>query len=304
MSQTPLEYAADELLSLSIIMGSPIIIVEGFDDVPIYERISDSISLNCEVYASENILCNEAGCAGVIKNIEIIRESADDLPVEKHILGIIDRDARFYRGEVPADPAILMLSPYSIESHYTSAEVIRYLLPQFTRATNRLISPELPEEIFNRIRSSIMWMYLTSLEALRNACESDYEALFGYGTSIKSILQQNLRQALEAKKESLEDFGRSLGLNECWNDLLKICKGKWLLEVFCEEVIKELGELPNLCAARAIPQCQFCTNHEPGKCLYKKPTFVNHSILAYSASLETSFLSLEYIKERMTTLLH
>ncbi len=304
MSQTSLEYAADELLSLSIIMGSPIIIVEGFDDVPIYERISDNINLNCEVYASENILCNQEGCNGVIKNIEVIRNASDGLPVEQHILGIIDRDVRAYRNEMPSDPAILVLSYYSIESHFATEQTIKNLLPILTRATNRLAPQNLAADIFNRIRASMMHLYLISLEALRKACDQNYDALFGYGTSIKAIINQNFLQALEAKKDSLLTFGHSLGLSECWGDILLICKGKWLLETFNEELINETKLLPDLCKRNEILQCQFCANDEPTKCLYKAPTFINCGILANCAMQQMDYDSLTYIKERMQTLLH
>ncbi|MBA1322972.1 DUF4435 domain-containing protein [Pseudomonas plecoglossicida] len=304
MSQTTLEYAADELLSLSIIMGTPIVIVEGFDDVPIYERISSNLDFGCEIYASENILCHEEGCNGVIKNIQAIRDASEGIPIERHILGIIDRDVRAYRNEIPTDDAILVLTYYSIESHFVSAQATAHLIPLMTRATSRLVSPTLPQELFDRIRSSMMSLFIISLEALRNACDQSYVALHGYSNSIKAIINSIDMDHLESKRDDLITFAHSMKIRECWEDLLLVCKGKWLLETFHEELIKEVKMLPGLCQAGAITQCQFCINGEHSKCLYKSPGHITHPILANFSAQNIDYSNLTYIKERIQTLEH
>ncbi|MBK5516705.1 DUF4435 domain-containing protein [Pseudomonas sp. TH10] len=135
-------FSADELLNLAIMTKIPILIVEGIDDVPIYERISISINVECDIYASETLHGGREGCNGVIDNIRDIRLVSSDIPVEKHILGIIDKDARYYRKEMPEDPAIFPLNYYSIESHYINSCSIRYLIPRFTNATLKLTKDE------------------------------------------------------------------------------------------------------------------------------------------------------------------
>jgi len=304
MTVDVLEYASDELLGLAMIMNTPIVIVEGYDDVPIYERLSAAASIDCEVYASENILRNKAGCEGVIENVGDIRDAADGIPIEKYILGIIDRDARFYRNDIPADPAILILKYYSIESHFANSESIQYVIPKVTRATAKLMSEDLHCEINAEITSRLMFLYLVSLEALKNACEKNYEASFGYGHSIQSILKQKLHESLEAKREDLIVFGGSLGLTSSWEDLLRICKGKWLLEMFTDELYNYIKDLPGLCKAAKVSQCQFCAKGELSKCLYKNPVFFSADIMRNHFFHNLECGELTYIKARMGRMMH
>ncbi|WP_288375726.1 DUF4435 domain-containing protein [uncultured Pseudomonas sp.] len=304
MNSNILKYSADELLGLAKISGTPIVIVEGFDDVPIYERISDSTSVSCLVFASENILCEAEGCEGVIRNISVIRDTCDGLPVEKYILGIIDRDARFYRNTVPTDPALMILDFYSIESHFVSQHSVRYLIPRVTRATNRLIQEQLCEQIYNELRDRLMFLYLVSLEALKNACIPDYKSAFGYKDSIKSIVHRQLHTQLEQKKEQLIEFGSSLNLTGSWQDILKICKGKWILEMFTDELFAKIINLPDLCKLAEVNQCQFCAKGEVSKCLYKNPSFFSADIMRSQLFHNIECDELQYVRGRIKRLLN
>lgn len=304
MSSNLLEYSADELLGLAKISGTPIVIVEGYDDVPIYERISDNTSASCLIFASENILCEAEGCEGVIKNISVIRETCDGIPVEKYVLGIIDRDARFYRNSIPADPALMVLDFYSIESHFVSQHSVRYLIPRVTRATNRLLQEQLCDDIYNELRERLMFLYLVSLEALKNACVQDYQSEFGYKDTIKSIVHRKLHLKLDAKKADLLEFGQSLNLTGTWQDILKICKGKWILEMFTDELFAKIIDLPNLCKLAAVNQCQFCAKGEVSKCLYKNPSFFSADIMKSQLFHNTECEELEYVRSRLNRLLN
>ena len=48
-------YEIDELLNEAIITGVPAILVEGIDDISVYDEISASVPFDVEVYAIENI---------------------------------------------------------------------------------------------------------------------------------------------------------------------------------------------------------------------------------------------------------
>ena len=54
MSEKP-RYEADELLAVAKMEGCPVIIVEGNDDISIYENILSLINKECDVFASENL---------------------------------------------------------------------------------------------------------------------------------------------------------------------------------------------------------------------------------------------------------
>lgn len=304
MNSNQLEYSADELLGLAKISRTPIVIVEGYDDVPIYERISDSISLDCLIFASENILCEAEGCEGVIKNISVIRETCDGIPVEQYVLGIIDRDARFYRNSIPEDPALMVLDFYSIESHFVSQHSVRYLIPKVTRATSRLLQEQLCDDIYNELRERLMFLYIVSLEALKNACVQDYVSDFGYRDSIKSIVCRNLHLKVQSKTTDLLEFGNSLDLTGTWQDVLKICKGKWILEMFTDELFAKIIDLPNLCKMAAVNQCQFCAKGEPSKCLYKNPSFFSADIMKHQLFHNAECEELQYIRLRLQGLVH
>lgn len=303
-NNSAMSFSADELLNLAIMTKVPVVIVEGVDDVPIYERISTSSGVTCDVYASENLCRIREGCEGVIKNIAEIREVSQNIAVENYVIGILDRDARFYRGEMPTDPAIFALNYYSIESHYVNQCSIRYLATQFTRATNRLITDDLVQEIYNSIVGRLDFLYYVSLEALRNACERDYVASFGYSETIRAIIGRGLIQPLDDKKEDLDIFAERLGLTKSMVTLLEICKGKWIVEIFSDHLAELLKELPARCISSSIPQCQSCAagNLESKKCMYKCTSFFSADILKMQSITNTNVSSLDYIKARLLRL--
>lgn len=294
-----MSFTADELLNLSIMTKSAILILEGSDDVPIYERLAESINLDCEIYASQNILSGREGCGGVIENIRSIREVSGSIGVEKYVLGVIDRDARYYRNEIPSDPAIFVLNYYSIESHFVDACSIKYLIPRVTRATNRLIREDDCVNVYERIKSKLMFLYLLSLEALKNACIVGYNSGYGYKAPIKSILNMQLHLTDAEKESNLRDFGFEHGLHEDWDSLLKICKGKWVHELYSDYLHEEIKNLPTKCSAGEVSKCQFCLNGDSNKCLYKNTAFISSDILRQQSFLNTEVYQLQYIKDRM-----
>ena len=296
-------YTADELLNLAIMTRKPVLIVEGWDDVPVYTRIAREVEVRCTVYASEALEEEKSGCVGVITNIRKIREVAANFPVEKHILGIIDRDTRAYRNEIPDDSAIMTLAYNSIESHYVNSDTVKFILPKFTRADLELIGSDICEEICARIFEEFDFLYYVSLEALKHACDPDYNALFGYKQSITAITKQNLHQSVLNKKESLDAFASNHGLNYTIDTLLMICKGKWLAETFFDLLHKRLHDLPSLCSEGKIPQCQLCKfGSKQHKCLYSKIVSYTPGNLFANALQNEKLSTLNYIGSRFREL--
>ena len=116
------KYEADELLNLAIMSKTPYVIVEGVDDIHIYEEIAKSAQVLCEVYSVEMLEGLVGGNDGVIQAMESIESlnMPEGKSAKEFILGIIDCDARYYRGEMPVLESVLSLSVYSIESHFVS----------------------------------------------------------------------------------------------------------------------------------------------------------------------------------------
>lgn len=291
-----------DLLSLAIMSKRPIVIVEGIDDVPIYERLADAVDAPCDIHASESLCTAREGCDGVIDNITDIRTYSQALPVEKYVMGIIDRDARFYRNEMPADPAIFSLKYYSIESHYVGQCSTAYILPRVTRATDRLITNDFISMLHSSVVAGFDFLYYVSLEALRNACEREYKGEFGYKKSIKAITNEGLHIKIIDKKSDLDAFAARLGLTSSMETLLKICKGKWVFETYGDGIMRAIKCLPEKCKNSEIVQCQFCAAEikSKNKCLYKNPSFLSAEILMSQIWLNTEVEELGYIKDRIS----
>jgi hypothetical protein len=299
-----LTFEADELLNSAIMNKLPVIIVEGCDDIPIYERLALDMGRDCEVYASENILSGKAGCTGVLEHLSTIRDNSEGMDISPFVLGVIDRDARFYRGEIPSDDALLILEFYSIETHFVSAEAVRYLIERTTRATGHLTSEADATVIFDSIKSELEKLRVYSLEALRKACDQGYEARFGYGDKVRKILRSGHEQDLQNKEADLEAFGAAIGVGHGWGGLLAICKGKWLLEVFIDEFKTQIALLPQFCADSLISQCQSCLRQVHKNCLYKMTANFDVTHLQQMLMQDVSQPSFDYIRARFEGLVN
>lgn len=271
--------SADEILNMAVMTKVPVMIVEGPDDIPIYERIVQSEDLEFDVYASQTILTQRPGCDGVIEHVKLIREVCPDMDIEKYIVGVVDRDARVYRNEVPEDPAIFVLDFYSIESYFLNRDTVKGLILKVTRATNKLVRDEDCNNLFERIKQQLFSFYYVGLEALRKAIDPNYNACLGYSWSSKSIRRRGLDQELNNKSASLDLFADSLGVSDSWADLLRICKGKWLLEYFSELLYYEIKGLPDMCDAGEVQKCQCCASGSNANCLYGNAAFFSDDLL-------------------------
>jgi len=295
-------FEPDELLATAIMSKIPVIVVEGHDDVPIYERLAVSVNKDCEVFASENLVGVE-GCSGVIKTVESIRACSGDIAVEDYILGVIDRDVRPYRNECPTDPAILMLELYSIESHFVTTEAVQLIVRKVTGATAALFDEDDAEKVFNIVRNNLNYLYLLALEPLRKACESTYSADYGFRDKLKEILGRGYpNKLLENKAEQLYEFAEAKGISESWEAILEICKGKWVLSTFMEVLRAEIENLPVHCKSTIISQCQYCINETFNKCLYRLKAKYTAPILEELIIQEPDLKRLDYIKSRIVGL--
>jgi hypothetical protein len=66
------KFEADEILNLAIMSKTPYVIVEGVDDIKIYEEIASSAGVPCEIYSVEQLEGLTGGNDGVIQALEII----------------------------------------------------------------------------------------------------------------------------------------------------------------------------------------------------------------------------------------
>ncbi|MCX8755555.1 DUF4435 domain-containing protein [Vibrio parahaemolyticus] len=289
----------DELLNEAIMTETPILLVEGVDDIPVYESIFNLVGKNAEVYAAEVIKEGSDGCRGVIGCIESLREEIPDFDIKPFLLGIMDRDARYYRGEIPQDEALLVLEAYSIESHFVTKEATRHVIKSMTRVTERLLTEEQKNNIHNKLKDSLQDLFYTSLEALKNACIEDYEAKFGYSANLHQIKNQNLNTFRVEEREALDQFAAEKGITNSWEDLLKICKGKWLMHEFCSLLREEVNSLTTKCRHSEVSQCQFCMIEAFDKCLYKVISNLNTNMIQNTITKRVENGEVDYIFNRV-----
>lgn len=298
-----LRYEVDEILNESIMTGIPSIIVEGIDDISIYIDLAKHTPFNVEIYAVEHIDGYGQGCGEVIKAIEALEKlPTGEHALQSHILGIIDKDVRDFRGDIPASPAILTLKYYSIESHFISKAVIANTLRLCTKASQPMITDQLCDLIMSEIEQKLLDLYYHSLEALRNAIQRDYPTAFAYSYSSGRLKDANAKAIIQGKKQELDDFAESLQLERTIETVKSIGRGKWLIDVFSEELVCCINSLQGLCRDERIHRCLSCITAAHDKCLYRMKEGIHSNTiksLAFSHVVGSEF---DYILDRMSQL--
>ncbi|MPY01340.1 DUF4435 domain-containing protein [Salinivibrio sp. VYel4] len=293
-------YEIDELLNEAIITGVPAIIVEGIDDISIYDEISTKIPFDVEVYAIENIEGFTEGCNQVISAIEELNNlSNDNHGLSSNILGIIDKDVRDYRNDIPEVEPLLVLHYYSIESHFVSEKIIANILSLSSKTSRDLVSDELCHLMMSEIEEKLLDLYYFSLESLRNSVDPEYASNFSYSYSPGRIYDAKTRQAVLGKKHDLDIFASSLGVSPCINAIKGISKGKWLIDFFSQELLNSMNGLQGKCAESSIETCKSCLSETFDKCLYRiKDGFTKNTIKSLVLS-NVEGAEVQYIEDRI-----
>lgn len=262
-------YEADEILNMAIMSKTPHFIVEGVNDIKIYEAIARSANINCEIFTPDAIEGLAGGNNGVIKAMEAL-ESLKMPPgkkVENHVRGIVDRDARYYRKELPKLPSIFILAYYSIESYFVSKSTIK---PSIDRLTRISMGDKVDiDPIFSKIEQKISDLYYFSLDALKKAITPGYESIISYKASAGRRKDLDTVRQLEARKGELDDLSIALGLSQNIESMRTFVKGRWLLAAFTEELFNEIAGLEDYCKNSTINQCRICSLKNNAGCLYK-----------------------------------
>lgn len=296
-------YEIDELLNEAIITGVPAIIVEGIDDISIYDEISTRVPFGVEIYAIENIEGFSEGCNQVVSAIEDLNSLPNDThTLSNHILGIIDKDVRDYRDELPEVEPLLILNYYSIESHFVSNKIISNILSLSSKTNRDLVSDELCSQIMDEIETKLLDLYYFSLESLRNSMDSTYVENFSYSYNVGRIRDPHTRQNVLDKKIDLDAFATSLGITPCIDTLKSISKGKWLIDIFSQELLNSMNGLQEKCAESSIETCKSCVSEAFDKCLYRiKEGFTKKTIKSLVLS-NIEGAEVQYIEDRIASI--
>lgn len=273
------KYEPDEILNLAIMSKTPYVIVEGVDDIRIYEEVAKSADVLCEIYSVEMLEGLAGGNDGVVEAMEIIESLTmpQGKSANKFVMGIIDRDARYYRGEMPTLESIFSLETYSVESHFASKFSIRPSIDRLTRISS---SDEINVDlIYSRVECRIFDVYYFSLDALKNAVDPSYQSIVGFSSKAGRRKDANTIAALQSRKADLDAFAANLQLSPNIDSLKKFVKGKWLLTAYSEELFHEIEELVDRCKASEIKQCRMCEIDNYAPCLYQMRDGLNKNSL-------------------------
>ncbi|MFV7666800.1 hypothetical protein [Shewanella algae] len=298
-----LNYQIDEIYNEAIITGIPAIIVEGIDDITIYERLADNATLNVEIYAVENIEGFAEGCDQVIKAIEELNTlEGTKYKLVNHVLGVIDKDVRDFRKELPEIEPILVLNYYSIESHFVAQSVVKHILKLCSKASRDLITDDLCTAIMDEIETRLLDLYYFSLESLKKSLTPDYDSDFSYSYACGRMNDAVIKRSLEEKRDSLDRFASEHGLTPCLDVIKSISKGKWLIDVFASEILNCINTLQQKCQDKHITMCKSCISGAYEKCLYRiNEGFTKRSIKSLALT-DTDFQEFDYIRQRIASI--
>lgn len=288
-----------EILSAAIITKTPYVIVEGVDDISIYEAIAHSVDIHSfVVYSSEMIEGFTGGNAGVTQALEAISKlviSKEKTPKD-YILGIIDRDANFYRGKKHNNKLILQLKFYSIESHFISKKSIELAAKQLTRTSS--IDKENIDLIYKNVEKRLFNLFYFSLEALKNSIFENYKSIIKFSDSIEKIKNEKIMNTLRKKERNLNSFATHFKLTSSIESLRDFVKGTWLLTVYAEELFFEIKQLESNCKNQKIKQCRMCSLLPNKKsCMYKIESGFNKNSLYSILKSFVNVPELDYIKD-------
>ncbi|MDP2367942.1 hypothetical protein [Rhodoferax sp.] len=291
-----MKYEADELLNLAIMSKTPCVIVEGVDDIRIYEEVAKSALVFCEIYSVEMLAGLSGGNDGVIEAMKIIESL--NMPVEKSakefVMGIIDCDVRYYRGEMPTLKSVLILNFYSIESHFVSKYSIRPSINQLTRIS---LADDIDiDSIYTNVEKSILDLYYFSLDALKNAVDVSYKSVIGFSANAGRRKDKRTVAELEARKIDLDIFAAAYCLAPNIESLRKFAKGKWLLTAYAEELFNEIELLVAKCKGLEIKQCRMCELDNAGPCLYQHTEGVSKKSLCSTLKSFVDIPEFDYIR--------
>ncbi|MDE7542858.1 hypothetical protein NGE73_08495 [Bacillus cereus] len=288
-----------QLITRARFEKKPLIVVEGVDDVTVYEIFAQNAKLNASIRAVETIPGYGEGCEHVKKFIENAQEEINNSPInEKFLLGIIDKDASYYRGvSISHLKCLLMLDVYSYESHFVTQGHVNHILNNILHSKSG-VNTNVINYIMSDLQTIFNDLYYVSLEALKNACVTDYHGLLGYSHSYGQIKNtHDLIHDVLDKKPELDLYATSHKIS--FRDFKSVIKGKWLLESFIENIYSKISILSHNCKNNTLAhgqvRCHFCENKIYDKCSwrirrhYPKNSLYN-LLLQYIDPTETQYI--------------
>lgn len=136
-----------------------------------------------------------------------------------------------------------------------------------------------------------------TLEALKNAVDTDYQGLIGFSDGYDAALKNsNVLSELKERQSDLDQFAENHSLfGNCIFSLGHFCKGKWHLQYFINEVKKCAQHLYESCG-ETFPRCLYCEIEKKDSCLYKVKFNTDTSHMTKFLKGDLSNANLDYLK--------
>ncbi len=288
----------------AVMVKEPLVVVEGKDDLPIYTKLAGTISGNINVKPIQYFKGCSSGCSEIERKIEEVNNIySHEHKAYDYFLGVVDRDAKEFRGEIKNYDGIFYLDTYSFENSFVSKNTLLSMVENITSLTESELTGDLSESLLNEINSSLTDFYYVTLEALKNSVETNYEGLIGFSDAYETALKNpNIKIQLLNKREGLDIFANEKNLScDCILNFSHFCKGKWHLKYFLTEIKKYAKNLHSLCGVH-LEQCPYCKINDYSNCLYKVKSNidVSHMITFMKSDLDNA--DFEAIKNKLTQL--
>ncbi|MGF1734361.1 hypothetical protein [Photobacterium satsumensis] len=297
-----MRFTINEILAEAIMNSTPAVIVEGVDDIEVYDVIKNDVNSSFNVIAVENIDDYVEGCQGVKDAMDDVNSlvNTSAFNYRNYIVGIIDKDVCDFRNEVPNNDFIFHLKYYSIESYFCTNEIVGEILKLSTRTTENLISDDTKDVVFNSVAERLKVLYLLSLEALKGAVDSNYESLVKYSFPIGRFIKNNdVITGVNSKEEELLLFAQQLGLSNELSSMKRFVRGKWLIFLYCFELENALKNISGNCHEHGVETCQYCAVEAFDKCLYRLKDGFTHKTIRNSVYNFTDKIDFSDVKNRL-----
>ncbi|HFZ8994406.1 TPA: DUF4435 domain-containing protein [Citrobacter freundii] len=301
-----MKYEISEILNTAIMTRTISIIVEGVDDIQVYDGIAKSANKVAEIYPIETIDGYSPGCNHVVKAMDDILEiPQSNTSHSNFIIGIIDKDIKDFRGELPVNPLVLTLKYYSMESHFIHKDALPNIFELITKTPRSLITTRFIEHLYEHIEINNEDFFLVCLESLKNSLLNEYESDFAYSYSEGRIFSEEDVRKVRLKRNELLAFADSLSISNNIDDLKKISKGKWLLHFFCVKTLRAAQQYKDLCGTPPVQQCVMCTGngHSSQHCLYKLKDAITTKNLKHLLKSNVWLQDFDYIRNKLNSMI-
>lgn len=273
-----MKYQIEEALTAAIMTNTPLILVEGIDDIPIYEAVAKAAGLRSyQVKKADLFDCSPAGgCDGVLACVQILQNKWQERnDIGLYFIAFIDADLQPFKekwGEIKSLKGLFVLDWYAIEAYFIAPYYIQRLLCYLTRlpedSTQLIAAFEQINQHWQHLQEDL---FLFALDALQKELQPNPTSISKSSAQINSNQYPIVVENLKNRRVELVNFGHSQNLNFSKEQIIKRClRSKdliifWIKALFCAK-----EQRISSCNTNGLPVCENCqTTQNYTNCYYQ-----------------------------------